>query len=191
MRTIENQSTSNKSQIIMRKLKTWELERKSPEEFILSDKIPVVIVLDNIRSGHNVGSVFRTADAFKVEKIFLCGHTCTPPHTEIYKTALGAEDIIPFSTINSVIDCLENLKAKGYSLIGIEQTDSSNPLQEFNVVKNTHYAIVLGNEVNGVQLEALNLCDHILEIPQEGTKHSLNISVAAGVVLWEFFKQLR
>lgn len=175
----------------MRKLKTWELGRKSTEEFERVDKIPVVIVLDNIRSGHNVGSVFRIADAFRVEKIFLCGHTCTPPHPEIYKTALGAEDTIPFENISSVIECLENLKTKNFSLVGIEQTDSSTSIQEFKVVKNIYYAIVLGNEVNGVQIEALTLCNHVLEIPQEGTKHSLNISVAAGVVLWEFFKQLR
>lgn len=175
----------------MKKLKTWELGRKSIEEFEQADKIPVVIVLDNIRSGHNVGSVFRTADAFRVEKIFLCGHTCIPPHPEIYKTALGAEDSIPFEHVNSVNDCLKNLKSKGYSLVGIEQTDSSNSLEDFKIKKNIHYAIVLGNEVNGVQLEALNLCDHIIEIPQEGTKHSLNISVATGVVLWEFFKHLR
>lgn len=175
----------------MRKLKTWELGRKSAEEFEKSAKIPVVIVLDNIRSGHNVGSVFRTADAFRIDRIFLCGHSCTPPHPEIYKTALGAEDTIPYEVIDSVVECLENLKIKGYTLIGIEQTDSSNPLQDFNFDKEQHYAIVLGNEVNGVQLEALNVCDHILEIPQEGTKHSLNISVAAGVVLWELFKKLR
>ena len=175
----------------MRKLKTWELGRKSAEEFSQIDKIPVVLVLDNIRSGHNVGSVFRTADAFRIEKIYLCGHSCSPPHPEIYKTALGAEDTIPFEKINSVVDCLSNLKSNGYLIIGIEQTNSSIPLHEFRIDKTVRYAIVLGNEVNGVQLEALNLCNHIIEIPQEGTKHSLNISVAAGVVLWEFFKWMR
>ena len=175
----------------MRKLKTWELGRKSAEEFSQIDKIPVVLVLDNIRSGHNVGSVFRTADAFRIEKIYLCGHSCSPPHPEIYKTALGAEDTIPFEKINSVVDCLSNLKSNGYLIIGIEQTNSSIPLHEFRIDKTVRYAIVLGNEVNGVQLEALNLCNHIIEIPQEGTKHSLNISVAAGVVLWEFFKHMR
>ncbi len=175
----------------MKKLKTWELGRKSAEEFEKAAKIPVVIVLDNIRSGHNVGSVFRTADAFRIDRIFLCGHSCTPPHPEIYKTALGAEDTIPYEVVDSVVECLEHLRKQNYTLIGIEQTDSSTLLQEFNIDKDHRYAIVLGNEVNGVQLEALNLCDHILEIPQEGTKHSLNISVAAGVVLWEFFKNLR
>lgn len=175
----------------MRKLKTWELGRKSAEEFKNSDKIPVVIVLDNIRSGHNVGSVFRTADAFRVEKIFLCGHSCTPPHPEIYKTALGAEDTIPFEKTHSVVSCIENLRSEGYKIIGIEQTDSSIVLNDLTIEKNNHYAIVLGNEVDGVQHEALSICDHIVEIPQEGTKHSLNISVAAGVVLWEFFKKLR
>ncbi len=174
----------------MRKLKTWELGRKSTEEFEKIAKIPVVVVLDNIRSGHNVGSVFRTGDAFRIEKIYLCGHSCTPPHPEIYKTALGAEDTIPFEKSSSVVQCLESLKAQGYILIGIEQTDSSTPLQSFNIDHKMNYVIVLGNEVNGVQLEALNLCDHVLEIPQEGTKHSLNISVATGIVLWEFFKKL-
>lgn len=175
----------------MKKLKTWELGRITAEEFEKAAKIPVVVVLDNIRSGHNVGSVFRTADAFRVEKIYLCGHSCTPPHPEIYKTALGAEDTIPFESNDSVTNCLSQLKEEGCILIGVEQTDSSIPLQDFKIDKNARYVIVLGNEVDGVQLEALNLCHHILEIPQEGTKHSLNISVAAGVVLWEFFKGMR
>jgi 23S rRNA (guanosine2251-2'-O)-methyltransferase len=174
-----------------KKLKTWELGRISAEEFEKADKIPVVIVLDNIRSGHNVGSVFRTADAFRIQEIRLCGHSCMPPHPEIYKTALGAEDTIPYIKFESVVSCLEDLKTQNYRLIGIEQTDTSMPLQTFPVNPAHKYAIVLGNEVNGVQLEALNLCHHILEIPQEGTKHSLNISVAAGIVLWEFFKHLR
>ena len=175
----------------MRKLKTWELGRTSTEAFKNAAKIPVVVVLDNIRSGHNVGSVFRTADAFRIEKIYLCGHSCTPPHPEIYKTALGAEDTIPYEKIDSVTDCLSNLKMAGYQLIGIEQTDNSTPLQDFKITPGIHYAIVLGNEVNGVQLEALEMCHHVLEIPQEGTKHSLNISVAAGIVLWAFFNQLK
>ena len=175
----------------MRKLKTWELGRKSAKEFAESAKIPVVIVLDDIRSGHNVGSVFRTADAFRIEKIYLCGHSCTPPHPEIYKTALGAEDTIPYQKIHSAAECIKDLKSNGYYIIGIEQTDSSNPLHMFKIDKKTNYAIVLGNEINGVQIEALELCNDIIEIPQEGTKHSFNISVAAGIVLWEFFKQLR
>lgn len=175
----------------VKKLKTWELGRKTIEEFRNSDKIPVVIVLDNIRSGHNVGSVFRTADAFRVEGIYLCGHSCTPPHPEIYKTALGAEDTIPFEKTHSVVECIENLKSKGYTIIGVEQTTNSITLSDLQIDKNTYYAIVLGNEVDGVQHEALEQSDHIVEIPQEGTKHSLNISVAAGVVLWEFFKKLR
>jgi tRNA G18 (ribose-2'-O)-methylase SpoU len=174
-----------------KKLKTWELGRLSAEAFEKAHKIPVVVVLDNIRSGHNVGSVFRTADAFRIQEIRLCGHSCMPPHPEIYKTALGAEDTIPFVKFESVVTCLEDLKAHDYRLIGIEQTDNSIPLQSFQINPSARYAIVLGNEVNGVQLDALNLCHHVLEIPQEGTKHSLNISVAAGIVLWEFFKQLR
>ncbi len=175
----------------MKKLKTWELGRKTEEEFKHIDKIPVVIVLDNIRSGHNVGSVFRTADAFRVEKIVLCGHSCTPPHPEIYKTALGAEDTIPFEKNDSVVNCIESLKSNGYVIIGIEQTDNSIVLNDLKLDKTHRYAIVLGNEVDGVQLEALNICDLVVEIPQEGTKHSLNISVATGIVLWEFFKKLR
>lgn len=175
----------------MRKLKTWELGRLSAEAFEMAAKIPVVIVLDNIRSGHNVGSVFRTADAFRIEKIYGCGHTCMPPHPEIYKTALGAEDTIPHEHISDIIVCLQELKSKNFILIGIEQTDSSLPLQEFKFDNKLKYAIVLGNEVSGVQMEALNLCHHVLEIPQEGTKHSLNISVAAGIVLWEFFTNLK
>lgn len=175
----------------MRKLKTWELGRKTAEEFENTAKIPVVVVLDNIRSGHNVGSVFRTADAFRVEKIFLCGHTCKPPHPEIYKTALGAEDTIPYEVFENVVDCLTALKNKGFTLFGIEQTDTSTPLDEMKLVDGMKCAIVLGNEVNGVQFEALQLCDYIIEIPQEGTKHSLNISVAAGIMLWEFFRRVR
>jgi len=175
----------------VKKLKTWELGRKTEEEFKHIDKIPVVIVLDNIRSGHNVGSVFRTADAFRVEKIVLCGHSCTPPHPEIYKTALGAEDTIPFEKNDSVVNCIESLKSNGYVIIGIEQTDNSIVLNDLKLDKTHRYAIVLGNEVDGVQLEALNICDLVVEIPQEGTKHSLNISVATGIVLWEFFKKLR
>jgi tRNA G18 (ribose-2'-O)-methylase SpoU len=175
----------------MRKLKTWELGRQSAEAFEKAAKIPVVVVLDNIRSGHNVGSVFRTGDAFRIEKIYLCGHSCAPPHPEIYKTALGAEDTIPFEKINSITTCLQDLKNKGCTLIGIEQTSTSIPLHTFEINKSKPYVIVLGNEVDGVQMEALELCDHILEIPQEGTKHSLNISVAAGIVLWEFFQALR
>jgi len=175
----------------MRKLKTWELGRKTAEEFENATKLPLVVVLDNIRSGHNTGSVFRTGDAFRVQKIYGCGHTCMPPHPEIYKTALGAEDTIPHERFENIVDCLQKLKNENYILIGIEQTDSSTPLNSFEFNKNNHYAIVLGNEVNGVQQEALELCDYIVEIPQEGTKHSLNISVAAGVVLWEAFKQLR
>lgn len=175
----------------MKKLKTWELGRKSEQEFQISEKIPVVIVLDNIRSGHNVGSVFRTGDAFRIEEIYICEKSCSPPHPEIYKTALGAEDTIPFSIENSTIDCIFKLKNNGYTLIGIEQTDSSIFLQNYKPTKEKKYAIVLGNEVNGVQLEVLEKCDIVIEIPQEGTKHSLNISVAAGVVLWEFFKHLK
>lgn len=175
----------------MRKLKTWELGRKTEEEFMQTAKIPVVVVLDNIRSGHNVGSVFRTADAFRIEKICLCGHSCTPPHPEIYKTALGAEDTILNEVFDNTMDCITALKKSGYILFGIEQTDSSTSLENLKITEGDKCAIVFGNEVDGVQMEALQLCDEILEIPQEGTKHSLNISVAAGIVLWEFFRRMR
>jgi len=159
------------------------------EEFREAPKIPVVVVLDNIRSAYNVGAVFRTADAFRVEMLYLCGRTCVPPHVEIYKTALGAEDSVEWKHYPDIVLCISELKAKGYIPVGIEQTDSSIALQEFRPEKGARYALLLGNEVDGVTLEALNACDVVLEIPQEGTKHSLNISVAAGVVIWEFFRR--
>jgi tRNA G18 (ribose-2'-O)-methylase SpoU len=174
----------------MRKLKTWELGRMSPEEFKEAPKLPLVVVLDNIRSAYNVGAVFRTADAFRVEKLYLCGRTSTPPHGEIYKTALGAEDSMHWEHKPDTLDCVQDLKKQGYIVIGIEQTDGSVPLQTYAADPAQKYALVLGNEVDGVLLEALQACDAVLEIPQEGTKHSLNISVAAGVVLWEFYKKM-
>lgn len=175
----------------MKKLKTWELGRKSVEEFVASPKISLVIILDNIRSGHNVGAVFRTSDAFRVECVCLCETTSTPPHPEIYKTALGAEDSLNWIKYESTLTCIEEWKSKGYQIFGIEQTTNSISLDEFEVHSEGKYAIVLGNEVDGVQLSVLQNCDGVIEIPQEGTKHSLNISVACGVVMWHFFKYLR
>lgn len=175
----------------MKKLKTWELGRKSVEEFAASPKIPLVIILDNIRSGHNVGAVFRTSDAFRVECICLCESTSTPPHPEIFKTALGAEDSLNWKKYPNTLDCINEWKSKGYKIFGIEQTSSSVLLDNFRVQAAEKYAIVLGNEVEGVQLSALEACDGVLEIPQEGTKHSLNISVACGIIMWHFFQTLR
>lgn len=174
----------------MRKLKTWELGRMTGDAYRQVEKLPLVVVLDNIRSASNVGSVLRTADAFRVETVWLCGRTSRPPHAEIYKTALGAEDTVHWAYAADTVDCLRQLKAEGYTLVGIEQTDASIPLQEFTCRPGEKYALVLGNEVEGVQLEALQCCDAVLEIPQQGTKHSLNVAVAAGVVIWEFFKNL-
>lgn len=175
----------------MRKLKTWELGRLSPEEYRMLPKLPIVVVLDDIRSAYNVGSVFRTADAFRVDKLFLCARTSRPDHVEIYKTALGAEDVVSWEYYENTLDCILHLKNEGYMLIGIEQTDSSLNLDTYNPQVGNKYALILGNEVEGVNLEVLKTCDVVLEIPQEGTKHSLNISVAAGVVMWEFFKKLK
>ncbi len=175
----------------MKKLKTWELGRKTIEEFSESPKISLVIILDNIRSGHNVGAVFRTSDAFRIEQVCLCETTSTPPHPEIYKTALGAEDSLNWEKYENTVQCINTWKEKGYEVFGIEQTTNSIPLDTFEVEKNKKYAIVLGNEVEGVQLSALEACNGVIEIPQEGTKHSLNISVACGIVMWHFFQSLR
>lgn len=174
----------------MRKLKNNELNRLNLEEFKKTSKIPLVIVLDNIRSAHNVGSVFRTSDAFIISKIFLCGITPTPPHKEIRKTALGASDSVSWQQYNKTVDCIQELKSKGYHIISIEQAEKSTKLDDFIPSRKEHYAIVLGNEVKGVDQEIVNSSDTVVEIPQFGTKHSLNISVCAGVVIWDFFQKL-
>lgn len=175
----------------MRKLKTWELGRVSAEAYREQPKRPIVVVLDDIRSAYNVGSVFRTADAFRVDKLYLCGRTSRPDHVEIYKTALGAEDVVKWEYFENTLECVKLLKEEGYLLAGIEQTDASVPLDAYTPGIGEKYALILGNEVEGVNLDVLKTCDVVLEIPQEGTKHSLNISVAAGVVMWEFFKQMK
>ena len=171
----------------MRKLKTTELNRLTNDEFKKSKKTPVVLVLDNVRSLLNVGSLFRTSDAFRFEKILLCGVTPSPTN-EMNKTALGAIDSMRWEYYENTFDVLEPLKKQGYTVLGIEQTTNSLELHEvpFNQKK---YAIVLGNEVKGVSTEVLNLCDTIIEIPQLGTKHSLNVSVCGGIISWEVFKQ--
>ncbi len=172
----------------MRKLLNRELGRKSVEQFRGFKKSPFVIILDNVRSQANVGSVFRTADAFLVEKICLCGITSTPPHREIRKTALGATESVSWDYYPSTMEAVTELKGKGYRLVGIEQAEGSVELQNMVVDVKEKYALVFGHEVNGVDQEVLNNCDMCIEIPQFGTKHSFNIAVSAGIVLWEMSK---
>jgi 23S rRNA (guanosine2251-2'-O)-methyltransferase len=175
----------------MKKLKLEELGRISVEEFKEIEKIPVVIVMDNIRSAHNIGSVFRTADAFLMEKIYLCGITATPPNKEIRKTALGATESVDWEYIDDIHTLISRLKEENYKVLSIEQVEGSSDMTEFEISKDQKYAIILGNEVEGVQQSVINMSDGCLELPQDGTKHSLNVSVCAGIVLWEFFRFLR
>lgn len=174
----------------MRKLENSELDRKSIEDFKKSDKTPLILVLDDIRSLHNIGSVFRTSDAFLVEKIILCGITATPPNKEIHKTALGATDTVAWEHHENVLEVIGNLKKDNVITLAIEQVESSIFLQDFKVSKNQKYALVFGNEVYGVAQEAVAICDGCIEIPQLGTKHSLNIAVSAGIVVWDLFQKL-
>jgi tRNA G18 (ribose-2'-O)-methylase SpoU len=175
----------------MRKLQNAELGRKTVKQFRESEKSPFVIVLDNIRSLSNVGSVFRTADAFLTECIYLCGITAVPPHREIRKTALGATESVRWEYFKETRMALKKLKSLGYRIVGIEQTDSSVTLGDFKIMAGSKYALVFGHEVNGVSQEVLDDCDYVIEIPQFGTKHSFNISVSAGIVLWELNRKLR
>ena len=168
------------------KLKVTEMGRMSVEAFRNSEKIPVAIVLDNVRSMYNVGSVFRTADAFRLNQICLCGITSTPPHPEIHKTALGAEDTVEWTYFKDTADAVIELRNQGYLIIAIEQVKNSITLEDFNIDMNNRYALVLGNEVKGVQQQVVDLCDDCIEIPQYGTKHSLNVSVTAGIVMHHF-----
>lgn len=174
-----------------KKLKLEELGRIDVEAFKRTQKIPVTVVLDDVRSMHNVGAVFRTADAFLIEKIILCGITPQPPHREIHKAALGATESVDWIYTKDVSDTLKDLKSSGYEVIGIEQTSNSEMMTDFEIINTKKYAVVLGNEVEGLTDEALPLFDTFLEIPQLGTKHSLNVSVCAGIVMWEFFKALK
>jgi 23S rRNA (guanosine2251-2'-O)-methyltransferase len=174
----------------MRKLLNSELERKSVEEFRKSEKSPFIIVLDNVRSQSNVGSIFRTADAFLTEAIYLCGITATPPHREIQKTALGATESVTWKYYSKTSDAINELRDKGYRIIGIEQAEGSVELQNLEIIKREKYALVFGHEVNGVDQDILNLCDYCIEIPQFGIKHSFNISISVGIVLWELNKHL-
>lgn len=174
----------------MRKLKITELNRISPDKFKDITKIPLVVVLDNIRSLNNVGSVFRTSDAFLVEAIYLCGITATPPNPEIHKTALGAEHSVEWKYFEDTVNAVESLKENGYTVYAIEQVENSTMLDKLQLDSQKKYAIVMGNEVKGVQQAVVNACDGCIEIPQYGTKHSLNVSVTTGIVIWDFFKQL-
>ena len=173
----------------MRKLTTDELNRLSKEEFAQAEKLPIIVVLDNIRSLSNVGAFFRTADAFRVEALYLCGITACPPHREIHKTALGADETVSWRYFETTAAACQALKNEGYRIFAVEQIEDSVSLQDFEFAPCTAY--VLGNEVEGVGEEALPFCDGAIELPQEGTKHSLNVSVCAGIVLWEAFKALR
>lgn len=164
--------------------------RISGDDFRNAEKLPLVVVLDNVRSLHNVGSVFRTSDAFRVEKIILCGITATPPNTEIHKTALGAEDVVDWQYFESTNDAVANLREEGYRIYSIELCDGSIALQNFTTLPTERYAVILGNEVKGVQQTVVDASDGAIEIPQFGTKHSLNVSVTAGMVIWEFAKKL-
>jgi 23S rRNA (guanosine2251-2'-O)-methyltransferase len=175
----------------MKKLKLEELGRISVNEFREAEKIPVCILLDNIRSLHNVGSAFRSADAFRIEKIYLTGITGTPPHREIQKTALGATESVPWAYQENPLDVANELRKQGYSILVIEQTTASVPLQEFTPKPSGKYCLVFGNEVNGVSEEVVTIADLAIEIPQAGTKHSLNVSVCLGIVAWEMFRKLR
>ncbi|MCU0474100.1 MAG: RNA methyltransferase [Bacteroidales bacterium] len=173
----------------MRKLQNEELGRITPEQFKRSEKSPFVIVLDNIRSQSNVGSVFRTADAFLTESIYICGITAVPPHREIQKTALGATESVAWKYFKETIEAVRELKSRGYKIVGIEQVEGSVSLGDFEVKEGIRYALVFGHEVNGVDQAVLDTCDHVVEIPQFGTKHSFNIAVSAGIVLWEMNKK--
>lgn len=173
----------------MRKLKTIEMHRLSVDEFKAAEKLPLIVVLDNVRSLYNVGSVFRSADAFRVEAVWLCGVTGCPPNAEIHKTALGGEDSVDWKYFKNTEDAVKELHEKGYFVWSVEQVEGSTKLQDLKEGKDAACAVILGNEVKGVQQSVVDMSDGCLEIPQFGTKHSLNVSTTAGIVVWEFAKQ--
>ena len=175
----------------MRKLKNNELNRLDVDGFKKTEKIPLIVVLDNIRSLNNVGSVFRTSDAFVIEKIYLCGITAQPPHKEIHKTALGATESVDWEFVEDTLEVVKKLQDNNVKVASIEQADNATMLNDFAVEPSQKYAVVFGNEVKGVQQEVVTASDYCIEIPQFGTKHSLNISVSCGVVLWDFFKKMK
>lgn len=174
----------------MKKLRTIEMQRLSIEEFKEAEKIPLVVVLDDVRSMHNVGSVFRTGDAFRIEAVCLCGITSTPPSTEIHKTALGAEDSVSWRYFPNALEAVASLRKEGYEIYAVEQAHGSTMLQDFTPIINKRYAVVLGNEVKGVHQEVIDASDGCLEIPQFGTKHSMNVSVTAGIIIWHFASKM-
>ena len=174
----------------MRKLKNSELDRLSVDEFKDTKKTPLIVILDNIRSLNNIGSVFRTSDAFLIEKIYLCGITAKPPHKDIHKTALGSTDTVVWEYVKDTLEVVKSLQAQNVKVISIEQAENATMLNDFTPQPKTTYAIVFGNEVKGVQQEVVNTSDVVIEIPQYGTKHSLNISVSCGVVNWDLFCKL-
>ncbi len=175
----------------MQKLALEEMGRLTVDEFRAAKKLPLTVVLDNVRSLNNIGSVFRTSDAFRVEHIALCGITATPPHREIHKTALGAEDSVDWSYHEDTAECVTNLKAHGYRIYAVELAHNSLKLDKDTIATDKPVALVLGNEIEGVSEVVMSLCDGALEIPQHGTKHSLNVSCAAAIVIWELFKQMK
>ncbi len=175
----------------MRKLRTHELNRLDADQYLETEKLPLVVVLDNVRSCNNIGSFFRTSDALLVESIYLCGITATPPNKEIHKTALDAEKTVDWKYMEHTEDAVAELKARGYKVYAIEQIDKSVMLPDFEPATDEKIAIVFGNEVKGVQQKVVDLCDGAIEIPQFGTKHSFNVSVSAGIVLWDLFKKMK
>ncbi|MCC8036849.1 MAG: RNA methyltransferase [Bacteroidales bacterium] len=175
----------------MKKKTIWDLQRVTLEEYRSEGKLPLVVVLDNIRSLNNIGSIFRTSDAFRVERLLLCGITATPPSIEIHKTALGAEDSVAWEYHEDALTAVEGLKNEGYTVCCLEQVHDSIELQDFVVESERRYAIVAGHEVDGVDPRVVDACHYAIEIPQEGTKHSLNVAVSTGIALWHFFSHLR
>ena len=175
----------------MRKLRVTEMNRLTVDEFKAADKLPLIVVLDDVRSMYNVGSVLRSCDAFRVEEVLLCGITAVPPHPEIHKTALGAEDSVSWRHYGSAMEAVAELKSRGVRVMAVEQCEGSTMLNEFTPEEGRRYAVVLGNEVKGVHQEVVDACDGCLEIPQFGTKHSLNVSVTAGIVVWKFCETVR
>jgi 23S rRNA (guanosine2251-2'-O)-methyltransferase len=174
-----------------RKLKNEELQRDKLEDYLQKPKHPITVVLDNVRSLNNIGSVFRTSDAFLIEQIYLCGITATPPHRDIQKTALGATESVSWSHFPNTLDVVNQLKVNGYTVVAIEQTNNSISLLDFQPSSFEKIAVIFGHEVNGVGQKVIDLCDHCVEIPQAGTKHSLNIAVATGIVIWDLFSKLK
>lgn len=175
----------------MRKLKNKELDRLSVEDFKQTKKTPIIVVLDNIRSLNNIGSVFRTCDAFLIKKIYLCGITATPPHKDIHKTALGSTETVDWEYVENIMDLIQSLKSENIKIISIEQAENATMLNDFQPEPDNTYALIFGNEVKGVKQDVVSASDLVLEIPQFGTKHSLNISVSVGVVVWDVFSKLK